>query len=360
MTTTDLLVALARECPNGVSFDPMALRLLRKKFPLEDQQIADLKAKMFQLGSGLWFSSAMICDFESRQSFNGQANEWLKEYGCFSVGRLVTDFLNVFRHLATSEDYAKYLTDLGFTVAVWRNGGYFCYDSSHKLDSSLVRISKIIAGRIEDAGGTLAFDKIELEMPNLTTEALESIRVDLLPEIVSIEVCGVPCWCSSEAIHLPEDFSEKLTTAVDTLIELGEKMSAAKLEFALNLFYRIRFREAYALKDNDIFMSVCAKHYQGVSAGFPNAHGRRTRSPNTRFRNLGVPVGAKLVFANDSHIICTVLDDSNQVEYNGKSWSISALAKHLLGASPVNGFEYFSYDGEILRDRRLRFERADN
>jgi hypothetical protein len=208
-------------------------------------------------------------------------------------------------------------------------------------------------------------------MPHLTAEALESIRVHFLPEVHEAEVGGVPCWRSADAISLPEDFSEKLTTVVDTLVALDEKVSAAKLEFALNLFYRIRLREEYALLDNDTFMRVCAKHYQGGNDVFPNTKkpcvrandlsvpGRRVRSPNTRFRNLGVPIGAELVFTKDSHITCTVLDDSNQVGYDGKAWSISALVTHLLGVSSANGFCYFSYEGEVLWDRRLRLERAD-
>jgi hypothetical protein len=72
-----------------------------------------------------------------------------------------------------------------------------------------------------------------------------------------------------------------------------------------------------------------------------------------------VPIGAELVFTKDSHITCTVLDDSNQVGYDGKAWSISALVTHLLGVSSANGFCYFSYEGEVLWDRRLRLERAD-
>jgi hypothetical protein len=55
-----------------------------------------------------------------------------------------------------------------------------------------------------------------------------------------------------------------------------------------------------------------------------------------------------------------VLDDFNQVEYDGKAWAISALTIHLLGASSANGFCHFRYEGEILWDRRLRLERADN
>ncbi|MFH1027191.1 MAG: hypothetical protein V1791_04235 [Pseudomonadota bacterium] len=170
---------------------------------------------------------------------------------------------------------------------------------------------------------------------------------------------------------MPEDFSEKLTTAVDTLVVLDEKVSAAKLEFALNLFYSTRFREEYALLDKDTFMRVCAKYYHGgngvflkekkshVGANGWSVPGKRLWSPNTCFRNLGITVGAKLVYTKDTHISCIVLDDFNQVEYAGKAWAISALAIHLLGASSVNGFRHFSYEGEVLWDRRSRLERAD-
>jgi hypothetical protein len=183
------------------------------------------------------------------------------------------------------------------------------------------------------------------------------------------EIGGVSCWRTAETIPLPEDFPEKLTTAVDTLVALEEKLSVANLEFALNLFYCVHFRKEYALLDNGAFMRVCAKHYQGEEDAFPitkkprvrasalSVPGRRVRSPNTCFRNIGVPIGARLVFAKDSHISCTVLDGSNQVEYDGKAWAISTLAMHLLDVRPANGFAYFSYEGENLWDRRLRLER---
>ncbi|GFE60591.1 helix-turn-helix domain-containing protein [Geobacter sp. AOG2] len=275
MTTAELLAAVARECPNGVSFDPMAMRLLRQKVPFEDWQIENLKAEMFQLRNGLWFSREMVSGDEPLLAFHGQAMEWLKEYSCFSVEQLFKNFCGVFRHIVTPEDCAAFLRHLGFAVAVWKKGGYFCFKPPSSLDDSLLAISEAIAGWIEEADGTLTFHEIEQAMPHLSAEALESIRVHFLPEVHETEVGGMPCWCSTEGIPLPEDFSEILTTAVDTLVELNEKVSAAKLEFALNLFYRIHLREEYALKDNDTFMRVCAKHYQGRYDVFPK--GRRLR-----------------------------------------------------------------------------------
>ena len=371
MTTAELLVALARECPNGVSFNPMAVRLLRQRVPLEDWQIEDLKATMFQLGNGLCCSREMISDDGSRLAFEGQAMEWLKEHGCFSVERLFEDFRGVLRHINTAEICAAFLRHLGFMVTAWGKGGHFCSMPSPNLDDNLAAISKTIAGWLEEAYGTLTSNEIEQEMPHLTAEALEGIREHFLQEVHKAEVGGVPCWRSTESITLPEDFSEKLTTVVDTLVAVEEKVSAATLEFALNLFYRARFREEYALQDNGIFMRVCAKHYQGGNYVFPNTmksrvrtnessvQGSPVRSPNTRFSNLRVPVGAELVFTKDPHISCIVRDDINQVEYDGKSWAISALAIHLLGVSSANGFCHFSYEGEILWERRSRMERAD-
>ncbi len=370
MTTAELLAALARECPNGVSFDPMAVRLLRQKIPFKDWQIEELKAAMFQLGSGLWFSREMISDDESRLAVEKQAWEWLDEYDCFSVERLFENFSGVLRHIATPEVCAAFLQYLGFKVATWGNRGYFCFLLLPNLDVYLGGISKAIAGWLEEADGTLTFHEIEEAMPHLSAEALEGIRAQFLPEVHVAEVGEVPCWCSTEAIHLPEDFSEILTAAVDTLVKLEERVSVANLEFALNLLYRFRFRKEYALPDNDTFMRVCAKYYQGGKNVFPNMKksrerandlsvpGKRVRSPNTRFRILDVPNGAELAFTRGSHITCTVLDDSNQVKYDCKAWSISALVAHLLGVPSVNGFCYFSYEGEVLWDRRLRLEQA--
>jgi len=371
MTTAELLAALVRECPNGVSFDPMAVRLLRQKVPFEDLQIENLKGAMFQLGSELWFAPEMISNDESRLVFEGQALEWLMEHGCFSVERLFKVFDGVLCNVATPEDCAAFLRHLGFTVAVRGKGGHFCFLPPPSLNESLVAISKTIAEWLEEANGMLTFNEIEQAMPHLTAEALEGIREHFLPEVNEAEVGGLPCWLSTESITLPEDFSEKLTTVVDTLVVLDERVTVAKLEFALNLFYRTRLREEYSLLDNDTFIRICAKHYEGGNYVFPNTKntrvrandlpvpGRRVRSPNTRFSNLGVPVGAELVFTKDSHIYCVVLDDTNQVEYDGKAWAISKLAVHLLGISSANGFCHFSYEGETLWTRRLRLEQAD-
>jgi len=346
----------------------MAVRLLRQKVPFEDSQIEDLKAGMFKRVDEHWFSREMISDVQTQWALRGQVTDWLMERGCFSVERLLQRFCGVLRHIATPADCAAFLRHLKFTVVDTRGKvGFLCVEGN--WIRKLAELENELATRLEEAGGTLALNEIEEAMPHLTAEALEFVRAQFLPDVHLAEIGGVSCWRTAETIPLPEDFPEKLTTAVDTLVALEEKLSVANLEFALNLFYCVHFRKEYALLDNGAFMRVCAKHYQGEEDAFPitkkprvrasalSVPGRRVRSPNTCFRNIGVPIGARLVFAKDSHISCTVLDGSNQVEYDGKAWAISTLAMHLLDVRPANGFAYFSYEGENLWDRRLRLER---
>lgn len=369
MPTRELLAQLARDYPNGVSFEPMALRLLRKKATVTDLQIEKLKAEMFQLENGLWVSPEMILDNVPRLALVVKAKEWLKQFGLFSVEKLYDEFPGVFRIITTIEDRANFLRHLGFTVSAWKEGSNFCFIPATSLTERLEQVSEKILGWLDEADGSLTFHKIEQMIPQLSAEAIETIRMHFIPEVHKTMVAGVTCWQSIGALFLPEDFSEKLTFIVDKLLALGEKVSAANLQLALSMQYNVRFREEYPLQENATFMRVCKNNYQGCNNAFPNSRksgvkanqlpviGKRVRSPNSLFRNIGVPVGAKLVFTKNSEICCVVVDDTNQVEYAGKAWAISALAMHLLRGKVTNGFSHFIYEGETLWDRRLRLER---
>ncbi|MDR1734457.1 MAG: hypothetical protein LBR73_06225 [Oscillospiraceae bacterium] len=77
-----------------------------------------------------------------------------------------------------------------------------------------------------------------------------------------------------------------------------------------------------------------------------------------RFASLDVPMGAQLTFVDDKNFVATVRKD-NQVEYEGKNWSPSALAAELYHRAGryetlrlVQGPAHFEYEGEKLKDRR--------
>lgn len=77
-----------------------------------------------------------------------------------------------------------------------------------------------------------------------------------------------------------------------------------------------------------------------------------------RFSLVNIPVGAKLVFWNtasdNSGKTCTVADDKS-VEFEGKLWSLSALAAELSHSKySVQGPRYFKYQGEWLNEIRKK------
>ena len=83
-----------------------------------------------------------------------------------------------------------------------------------------------------------------------------------------------------------------------------------------------------------------------------------------RFGEIGIPLGAELVFTRDSSKKCRVVED-RKVEYEGERLALSALATKLLYGSTtpvrVQGALYFTYEDEchgveLLTDRRDRIE----
>ena len=78
------------------------------------------------------------------------------------------------------------------------------------------------------------------------------------------------------------------------------------------------------------------------------------KSENTTFKMLGIPVGSELVFIKDRQIIVKTADDVNRVIYNSIEYSISGFVMNILNKQSANGFKYFTYNGEILTDIRIR------
>ena len=73
----------------------------------------------------------------------------------------------------------------------------------------------------------------------------------------------------------------------------------------------------------------------------------RKKAKSKGFSELGVPVGAVLTFRRDPSVTVTVVDDKNKVEYNGKVYLISGIAKELM-KTPISGYHAFKYNGVLL------------
>ena len=85
----------------------------------------------------------------------------------------------------------------------------------------------------------------------------------------------------------------------------------------------------------------------------------RTKRANNTFKSLNISIGEELCFLYDENTVVVVVDEKNQVEYEGALYSLTGLAKKLLvernGWSEnlhVNGWRFFTKDGKALTDIR--------
>lgn len=80
------------------------------------------------------------------------------------------------------------------------------------------------------------------------------------------------------------------------------------------------------------------------------------------FSKCNINIGEEIEFcqtgSKNSGTVCTVYDDKH-VKFNGEIWSLSGLAKYLLGKEKGEyaGPMYFKYKGEWLNDIRQRFNK---
>lgn len=92
----------------------------------------------------------------------------------------------------------------------------------------------------------------------------------------------------------------------------------------------------------------------------------KTKRSNNSFRLLNIAVGEEIAFLYDETITAKVINDKNQIEYEGENYSVTALACKLLmerhGWSEklhVNGWRYFTKDGIPLSDLQDSIENAE-
>jgi len=75
----------------------------------------------------------------------------------------------------------------------------------------------------------------------------------------------------------------------------------------------------------------------------------KKQKPKFRFRDFGIPIGTILYYINDPKITCEVASPNNDVIFNGKKTSMSAIVNCFLGGSN-RGTSYWIYNGKLLVD----------
>jgi len=87
----------------------------------------------------------------------------------------------------------------------------------------------------------------------------------------------------------------------------------------------------------------------------------RNKRSAFNFKMVEIPAGAELKFIRDESVVCTVAPDQKHIEFQGETTSLSTAAQKVLGYKwRVQGPAYWTYEGEILDERRIRLEEGSD
>ena len=176
-------------------------------------------------------------------------------------------------------------------------------------------------------------------------------------------------------VYATYEFEERLTDK--KLHSLIDQLNP-NLRSIENVGGKVRVREFYAMSPEQAYsiletIAILGGHRERLKLWAPSAKEQKDedlaqeieeehierQSPFT-FSKCHIPVGATITYFNrgkaNSGVECVVVDDK-AVEYQGKKYSLSALATELSGSKHgVAGPRYFKYKGEWLNTIRARVD----
>lgn len=76
---------------------------------------------------------------------------------------------------------------------------------------------------------------------------------------------------------------------------------------------------------------------------------QKTRRPAINFAQCHIPIGAELVYIDDTNVK-VIVESDRKVIYNNEITSLSALVCKLKGVNHINGPAYFTYNGRLITD----------
>jgi hypothetical protein len=152
----------------------------------------------------------------------------------------------------------------------------------------------------------------------------------------------------------------------------AEVEDGVKIEKTLHqLFAEVRInpkREFFRLDPEKVVLAISIGEFKEVTPGEAQVEPEeqealnrvKARRPRINLDAIGIKVGDELVFSRDESIRAVVVADG-KLEYDGETLSPSAAALkalHKLGYKTVaaSGSEYWTFDGELLDERRRRLE----
>lgn len=149
------------------------------------------------------------------------------------------------------------------------------------------------------------------------------------------------CKTISKATGVPMPFEVEYECTVDDCYKVEKALQAAFAPDRVNdnrEFFKVTATQVIAI----LQLVQTVNTTEEATADQPETK----RNPRFKFTEMNTPVGATLVFVQNEDIKATVTAN-NDVLYNGKEQSLSALTRELIGYI-VRPLQYWTYDGRNL------------
>ena len=133
-------------------------------------------------------------------------------------------------------------------------------------------------------------------------------------------------------------------------------------------FYAMSPEDAYSIMESiakisgtiDCLKRLTPEGHEILDDEIANEVKENARRGPFRFSEVGIKIGEKIVYIEDTSIQPVVVDDRH-IEWNNQTTSLSALAQQLKNFNhAVQGTLWFTYKGVKLTDLRDQMERSNN
>lgn len=113
-------------------------------------------------------------------------------------------------------------------------------------------------------------------------------------------------------------------------------------------FYLLPPEDAYDLLEAIAMISGSQDKLKKLKSVPQSTTDAKNKKPAVNFQKCNIPIGAELVYIDDSNVRVTVVSE-RKVQYNNEITSLSAVAGSIRGYS-VSGPSFFTYNGKIIAD----------
>jgi hypothetical protein len=259
--------------PSGFSFEPTALRLVEGRigYAPNENDLDEMRREMFRCQNDVYLFCDHVADKKIQDEIKDTAEEWISEFGCFSLNALRDKYDRKIRNLSDDiGDFEAFLEKLYYPLEAYQSVWFNPHKSKTRFTRSIgvsrevaiMKLTQYIEKIIDREYSAADYEIIE-KIPALNDDLLIAVIKEKMPQIVVTEN-DTMCFQLAE-YHLPDNLSEKIGEAIDKLETIHLEITQEALHVVLSFLYKTNFNKTYLLPDMRTFRKVVEKHYNGIT-----------------------------------------------------------------------------------------------